>query len=131
MRQLGRESRWWDSVRLGALLGLGKLGDPSLASTFAKYAAPGYVQEVRIAAMAGWEGAAPEDPAFATDLRRLTSDRNRSVRLAAIQKLGKLHRAEDLPLLETLPKDPDPASSSSRRTGSTRYRSFAKTAAEP
>ena len=34
MRQLARSSRWWDSVRLGALLGLGKLGDPSLASTF-------------------------------------------------------------------------------------------------
>ena len=41
MRQLARESRWWDSVRLGALLGLGKLGDPSLATTFSKYTAPG------------------------------------------------------------------------------------------
>ena len=108
VKQLGRESRWWDSVRLGALLGLGKLGDPSLAPQFAKYSGPGYVTEVRIAAMTGWETVAPEDPAFAADLRRLTSDRNRTVRLAAIQKLGKLHRAEDRALLEALLKDPDP-----------------------
>jgi aminopeptidase N len=107
-KQLGRESRWWDSVRLGALIGLGKLGDPSLAATFAKYTAPGYVQEVRIAAMTGWETAAPEDPELAATLRRLASDRNRTVRLAAIQRLGKLHRAEDRELLETLLKDPDP-----------------------
>ncbi len=60
MRQLARESRWWDSVRLGALIGLGKLGDPSLAATFAKYTAPGYVQDVRIAALNGWLAAAPE-----------------------------------------------------------------------
>ncbi len=131
VRQLRRESRWWDSVCLGALMGLGKLGDPSLASTFAKYTAPGYVQEVRIAAMTGWEGAAPEDPAFAADLRRLTSDRNRSVRLAAIQKLGKLHRAEDLPLLEALQKDPDPSVVVFATDGIDEYRSFAKTAATP
>ena len=108
LKQLGRDSRYWDSVRLGALIGLGKLGDPSLASTFAKYTAPGYVQDVRIAALGAWEFAAPEDPNFAASLRKLTSDRNRTVRLAAIQKLGKLHRAEDLALLEALQKDPDP-----------------------
>jgi HEAT repeat protein len=95
-------------VRLGALLGLGKLGDPSLAATFARYTAPGYVQEVRLAALNGWEAAGPEDPKLAAALRDLTSDRNRSVRLAAIQKLGKLHRTGDRPLLEALAKDPDP-----------------------
>ena len=33
---------------------------------------------------------------------------SRSVRLAAIQGIGKLHRAEDRSLLEALQKDPDP-----------------------
>jgi HEAT repeat protein len=61
-----------------------------------------------MAAMTGWEAAAPEDPEFAAALRRLTSDRNRTVRLTAIQKLGKLHLAEDRRLLEALQKDPDP-----------------------
>ena len=93
MRQLARDSRWWDSVRLGALIGLGKLGDPSLGATFAKYTAPGYVQDVRIAAMNGWLAAAPNDPNLAASLRTLASDRNRSVRLAAIQGIGKLHRS--------------------------------------
>ena len=119
MRQLPRESRWWDSVRLGALIGLGKLGDPSLGATFAKYTAPGYVQDVRIAAMNGWLAAAPNDPSLASNLRTLASDRNRSVRLAAIQAIGKLHRAEDRALLEALQKDPDPTSWSSRPTAST------------
>ena len=108
MRQLARESRWWDSVRLGALLGLGKLGDPSLATTFSKYTAPGYVQDVRIAALNGWLAVAPNDPNLAANLRTLTADRNRSVRLAAIQGIGKLHRTEDRALLEALQKDPDP-----------------------
>ena len=107
-RQLSRESRWWDSIRIGALIGLGKLGDPSLGPVFAKYVGPGYVQDVRIAAMNGWEICAPDDPKYAAALRDLTSDRNRGVRLAAIQKLGKLHRADDLALLQALQKDPDP-----------------------
>ena len=108
VRQLSRESRWWDSVRLGALIGLGKLGDPTLAPVFAKYVAPGYVQEVRIAAMNGWDTCAPDDPKLAASLRELASDRNRTVRLAAIQKLGKLHREEDRAFLEALLTDPDP-----------------------
>jgi aminopeptidase N len=108
VRQASRSSRWWDSVRLGAVIGLSKLGEPSLAPVLEPYAGPNYVQEVRLAALNGWEGAAPEDPKLAASLRKLTSDRNRSVRLAAIQKLGKLHHEEDLPLLESLTTDPDP-----------------------
>ena len=45
-KQLARDSRWWDSVRLGALIGLGKLQDPALASAFENYAAPAYNQDV-------------------------------------------------------------------------------------
>jgi HEAT repeat protein len=108
IRQLSRDSRWWDSIRLGALIGLGKLADPTLASTFDSYTDPKHVQEVRLAALGGWEAAAPEDPRLAARLRALTSDRNRTVRLAAIQKLGKLHLEQDRPLLEKLTADPDP-----------------------
>ena len=50
---------------------------------------------------------AVNDPNLAASLRTLTSDRNRSVRLAAIQGIGKLHRTEDRALLEALQKDPD------------------------
>jgi aminopeptidase N len=127
-RQLARESRWWDSVRLGALIGLGKLGDPSLAATFAKYTAPGYVQDVRVAALSAWQASAPEDPNLASSLRQLTSDRNRTVRLAAIQALGTLHRAEDQALLEALLKDPDPSVVVFATDGIDELRSFAKSA---
>ena len=95
-RQLSRDSRWWDSVRIGALIGLSKLGDPTLAGTFEKYTGPTHVADVRLAALKGWEASAPGDPKLAATLRTLTTDRNRSVRLDAIQRLGKLHRAEDL-----------------------------------
>jgi len=124
MRQLARESRWWDSVRLGALLGLGQLGDPTLAATFSKYTAPGYVQDVRLAALSGWLAAAPNDPNLAANLRTLASDRNRSVRLAAIQGIGKLHRAEDRALLEALQKDPDPTVAVFATDGVDELRSF-------
>jgi aminopeptidase N len=127
-RQLSRESRWWDSVRIGALIGLGKLGDPSLGPVFARYVAPGYVQDVRTAALNGWEASAPDDPKFAAALRELTSDRNRGVRLAAIQKLGKLHRKDDLALLETLQKDPDPNVVVYATDGVDELKSFTKTA---
>ena len=107
-RQLSRDSRWWDSVRIGALIGLSKLGDPTLAGTFEKYTGPTHVADVRLASLKGWEASAPGDPKLAATLRTLTTDLNRSVRLDAIQRLGKLHRAEDLDLLEALTKDPDP-----------------------
>jgi len=123
-KQLDRSSRWWDSVRLGALLGLGKLADPSLAGLFEKYTDPSYNQQVRLAALAGWESAAPEDPKLAAKLRSLTSDRNRSVRLAAIQKLGKLHRQEDVAMLETLAKEPDPTVAQYAREGIEETESF-------
>ena len=123
-RQLSRDSRWWDSVRLGALLGLGKLADPTLASTFDSYTDPKHVPEVRLAALAGWEAAAPEDPRLADRLRKLTSDRNRSVRLAAIQKLGKLHHESDLPLLERLAGEPDSSVAQFAREGIEETRAF-------
>ncbi|HEY1435574.1 MAG TPA: M1 family aminopeptidase [Thermoanaerobaculia bacterium] len=107
-KQLARESRYWDSVRVGALQGLGKLEDPSLSPLFASYTDLQYVQEVRAAAVAGWAAAAPDDPKLAEKLRRLTSDRNRTIRENAVQRLGALHHESDLALLRQLSGDPDP-----------------------
>ena len=107
-RQLTRDSRYWDSIRIGALTGLGKLGGASLAAIFETYADPKYRQEVRLAALDGWEKAAPGDPRLAERLRQFTSDRNRNVRQESIRRLGELHHESDLSLFQKLALDPDP-----------------------
>src|SRR5689334_16616339 len=108
VRQLSRPSRWWDSIRVSALTGLGKLRDASLAPVFAPYTDAQYVQDVRAAAVAAWADAAPDDPKLAEALRRLSSDRNRTIRVDAVKRLGALHHESDLPLLRELAGDPDP-----------------------
>jgi HEAT repeat protein len=108
-RQLSHDSRYWDSIRIGALTGLGKLEDASLAAVFDSYADPKYRQEVRLAALDGWGKAAPGDPRLAERLRQFTSDRNRNVRQEAIHRLGELHHESDLPLFQKLALDPDPS----------------------
>jgi HEAT repeat protein len=115
VKQLDRDSRWWNSVRLGAILGLSKLSDASLAPVFERYTAPRWEPDLRLAAISAWESAAPEDPKLAAALRTLTSDRNRSVRLAAIQKLGKFHDPADTAAFEALSKDPDPNAAQSAK----------------
>ncbi|MGE5277614.1 MAG: M1 family aminopeptidase [Acidobacteriota bacterium] len=107
-RQLSRNSRYWDSIRLAALLGLGKLEDPSLAPLFESYADPKHLQDVRAAALEGWRRAAPDDPRLAERLRQFTSDRNRQIRENAIQRLAGLHHSDDRTLFEGLATDPDP-----------------------
>ena len=104
-RQLDRESRWAHAIRLGALLGLAELEDPTLVPTFTGYVGPAYPSPVRLAALDGWFAAARDLPALAGRLRELTADGNLAVREAAIEKLGRLHRADDLPLLERLAAD--------------------------
>jgi HEAT repeat protein len=108
VRQLSRPSRWWDSIRVSALMGLGKLRDASLAPVFAPYTDAQYVQDVRAAAVAAWADAAADDPRLAEALRRLSSDRNRTIRVDAVKRLGALHHEADLPLLRELAGDPDP-----------------------
>jgi aminopeptidase N len=108
-RQLSRDSRYWDSIRIGALTGLGKLEDASLAPLFDSYADPNYRQEVRAAALEGWVRGAPDDPKLAERLRQFTSDRNRQIREDAIHRLASLHHESDLPLFEKLFRDPDPS----------------------
>ena len=107
-RQLSRPSRYWDSIRIGALVGLGKLEDPALVPLFDSYLDPKYVQEVRGAAVAGWTAAAPDDPKLAERLRVLTNDRNRQIRENAVERLGALHRESDIALLRELADRPGP-----------------------
>jgi HEAT repeat protein len=108
IRQLSRTSRWWDSIRVSALTGLGKLRDASLAAVFAPYTDAQYVSDVRAAAVAAWADSAPDDPRLTETLRRLTSDRNRNIREDAVKRLGAQHHESDLPLLRELAVDPDP-----------------------
>ena len=108
IRQLSRESKWWDSIRFGALTGLTRLDDSSLAATFEPYTDAKYEQEVRLAALDGWRGAAPDDPKLAARLREFSADRNRQVREEAIRRLTALHHAEDLTLFRKLSEDSDP-----------------------
>ncbi len=125
-RQLARESRWWDSIRLGALAGLASLDDPTLAATFEPYTDPKHRQEVRLAALDGWRGAAPDDPRLAERLRQFTSDRNRQVREDAIHRLTALHHAADLPLFRKLVEDPDPTVALLGREAIEEIEAFAK-----
>ena len=127
VRQLSRSSRWCDSIRVSALMGLGKLRGPvarrrcSTAYTDAKY-----VQDVRAAAVAAWASAAPDDPKLAERLRQLTSDRNRSIREDAVKRLGALHHESDLPLLRELEGDPDPTIAQFAREGVEGTEAFVK-----
>ena len=107
-KQLSRRSRYWDSIRIGALIGLGKIADASLASLFDPYTDPKYCQQVRAAAIEGWAKSAPDDASLAGRLRQFTSDRNRQIREDAIQRLAGLHHESDLPLFRKLSMDPDP-----------------------
>jgi len=107
-RQLSRDSRYWDSIRIGALTGLGRLEEASLATILEPYTDPKYSQQIRAAALKGWAKAAPDDPRLAGQLRQFTSGRNRQIREDAIRRLAALHHEEDLPLFRKLASDPDP-----------------------
>ncbi|MFQ5695294.1 MAG: HEAT repeat domain-containing protein, partial [Terriglobia bacterium] len=109
LQQLERDSRWWNSIRLGALLGLDELEDASLAPTFRAYTDARYQRQVRVAALEAWFHAAPGDQGLATRLRELVDDRNRNLRGKALELLGKLHRADDAAFLEDFAaREPDP-----------------------
>ncbi len=127
VKQLDRDSKANEWIRLGALTGLAALGDPGLAPTFASYTDSGFDQRLRLAALAGWLGAAPEDPKLAETLRKLTSDRNRAVRQEAVKTLASLHRAADVPLLRELSRHPDPNLAQAAREGAEEIGKFAKT----
>ena len=100
MEAHARESQWWEARRLGAILGLAELEDPTLAPLFEADTAPERVPSVRLAALDAWVRASPNDPALPGRLRDLASDRHRGVRASALQKLGALHRSEDVAFLK-------------------------------
>ncbi|HET6277409.1 MAG TPA: hypothetical protein VFG08_01350, partial [Candidatus Polarisedimenticolia bacterium] len=108
-QQLGRDSNWWDAIRLGALLGLAELEDPALVPIFKEYVIPRYPRQVRLAALDGWFRATPGDAALAAQLRTLTRDRNGNVRSDALEKLGRLHLRQDVEFLQAFAREePDP-----------------------
>ncbi len=126
VEQLSRDSRWWDSIRVSAVTGLGRLQDPSLAATFSGYVDPRFVPDLRSAAIAGWAASAPDDPKLAQSLRTLTSDRNRSIREDAVKRLAALHHESDLALLRELESDPDPTIAYDAKSGVEETEGFLK-----
>jgi len=127
LRQLSRDSRYWSSIRLGALLGLTYLKDPSLVPAFRSYTDSRWEADLRSAALDGWLAAAPEDPELARRLRELARDRNRQGRLDAIEKLGSLHLSADVKFLSDLAEaDPDPDISEKARAAAEEIQSFPK-----
>ena len=106
--QLPRESPWGNVITIGALLGLAELEDPSFVPVFRPYTGAQHSIQTRLAALEGWLRAAPEDPALAQRLREMAYDSSLTVRGDAIEKLGQLHRSEDVSFLEKLAvTDPD------------------------
>ena len=95
-------------ITIGALKGLAELEDPSFLSIFRSYTDSQYEIQARLAALDGWFRAAPEDPALAQRLREMAYDSSLTVRGDAIDKLGQLHRSEDVAFLEEIAAtDPD------------------------
>ena len=127
MEAFGRPSQWYDARRLGAILGMAELEDPSLAPLFTSQTDAGYVPAVRLAALEAWVRAAPHDPALPDRLRELTADRHRGLRAAALQKLGALHRAVDLAFLRAYAEaEPDPTLAFHAREAAEAIEAFVK-----
>jgi aminopeptidase N len=125
--QLRRESRWWESVRLGAMLGLVELEDEALVPVFRDHVGPGHVSEVRAAAIDGWVRAAPRDEALAARLRELVNDRAISIREAAIKALGDMHREQDLAFLRDFAaEEPDADLAAAARAAAEEIEPFVK-----
>jgi HEAT repeat protein len=124
VKQLARESKWADVIRVGALAGLGELEDPSLAPEFARYTGPEYLLPVRFAALRAWERSDP-DAAFAARLRELTRDPSRAVRERAVEGLGSLHRGEDVAFLKGIADaEPDPTLAHAARSAAEGIEAF-------
>ncbi len=97
--QLDRDSRYYDVIRHSALTGLAELEDESLAPLFARYVDASFNHDVRTAAIEGWASAVPYDAALQRTLRELANDPDFGLRGTALEKMGELHRADDLDFL--------------------------------
>lgn len=123
--QLSRESSWGHTISIGALLGLVELEDPDLVSVFRSFTEPRHSIQARVAALEGWVRAAPEDPELANRLREMAYDPSLTVRGEAIEKLGQLHRDQDVAFLEQLATtDPDSNIAKAAREAADLIRAF-------
>jgi len=127
--QLGKDSRWQDARRVGALLGLAELQDQALVSLFRDYTDVRFERPVRLAALDGWSRATPRDPELFARLRVLVNDRNPRLREEAVTKLGQAHQAEDARLLRELAeKEADPDLAEAARSAAGEIEAFVKKA---
>ena len=129
-KQLDRDSRWYGAIRIGTLQGLAELEDPALIPNFKSYTDPRWRREVRLVALDGWFRAAPGNAELASRLRELAEDRNQQVRSEALEKLGELHRSQDLPFLEEFASaETNPNLAEAARAAAVEIKAFAKAAA--
>ena len=129
LKQLARESRWWDVIRRGALRGLEETRDATLAPTFEGLTDARHTRDLRAAALGAWARATPGDPRLAARLRELTTDRVQSVQATAVALLGSLHRREDVALLKELTGHPNPNLAVAARDAVLEIEAFAKESA--
>ena len=97
---------------------------------FKSYTDPRWRREVRLVALDGWFRAAPGNAELASRLRELAEDRNQQVRSEALEKLGELHRSQDLPFLEEFASaETNPNLAEAARAAAVEIKAFAKAAA--
>lgn len=99
---MDRDSTWWNTIRIGAMLGLAELEDSRWVPLYRAYTSAEYEIELRLAGLDGWMRATPDDPDLPARLRELAADDNLTMRATALTRLGELHRAEDLPFLDEI-----------------------------
>ncbi len=120
-----RDSSWWNTLRIGAMLGLAELEDEQWVPLFRAYTSSDYEIELRQAALDGWTRATPSDPDLAARLRELAADDNLTMRSDALSRLGDLHRADDLPFLDAIATgEPDPNLARAARDAAATIRAF-------
>jgi len=100
LAQLDRDSRYYDVIRHSALIGLAELGHSSSGKTFKRFVGTSFNHDIRTVAIEGWADVAPNDSALQDTLRKLAFDPDPGIRGTALQKLGELHRADDLEFLQ-------------------------------
>jgi len=123
--QLARESRWWDGIRVAALIGLAEAEDPSLASTFEGFTDARYNRNVREAALRAWARSAPHDPRLGARLREVATGPVLPLQSVALDLAGGRHRAEDLGWLRDLAGHPDPSLAAAARAAADEVEAFA------
>ena len=108
-RQLSRPSRYWDSIRIGALVGLGKLEDPALVA--ALRLATSTRSTSRKCAPQPSPAGRPRLPTTRSSPSACACSRATATARSAktpSSASGRCHRESDIALLRELSTDPDP-----------------------